>query len=246
MKSYILLLFVSFGLASCSVDDPITPIERTESELTIFNQEVISYFKEVALGFEFGSASNITRKWGNNDMKIFVGGEASETLTNELSKIVSELTALTTDNFNIEIVADSTASNFYIYFGSGADYAEIFPSQKQYVASNWGLFSVFWNGNNDITRGYMYVDVFRAEPVAQRHLLREELTQSLGLARDSSKYPDSIFQQNWTLTTSYAPIDKEIIRLLYHPNVISGFTADQAETMLTIILLEEQNNNLIQ
>lgn len=237
MKNILWLLLLTTVISSCSVEDPITP---TEPKLTPFNQEVISYFKEVALGFEFGSASNITRKWGNNDMKIFVGGDTSETLANELSKIVSELNTLTTDNFSIEIVTDSTVSNFYIYFGSGNDYAAIFPLQKQYVDSNWGLFSVFWNGNNDITRGYMYVDVFRAAPIAQKHLLREELTQSLGLARDSPKYPDSIFQQSWTTTTSYAKIDTELIRLLYHPRVSSGFTATQAESTLTAILLEEQ------
>lgn len=87
----------------------------------------------------------------------------------------------------------------------------------------------------------MYVDIFRAEPVAQRHLLREELTQSLVLARDSSKYPKSIFQQSWTTTTTFAAIDKEVIRLLYHPRIKSGFTASEVEVLLTEILLTEQN-----
>ena len=31
----------------------------------------------------------------------------------------------------------------------------------------------------------MYVDIVRADMNEQKHLLREELTQSLGLARDS-------------------------------------------------------------
>lgn len=237
MKHFALSLLLFLGFTSCTVEDPIAP---TETELTAFNQEVVSYFKEVALGFEFGDASSITRKWGNNDMRIFVGGEKPKALTDELSKVISELNALTTDNFDIEIVTDSAVSNFYVYFGSGDNYGQLFPSQQQYVNNNWGLFSVFWNGNNDLTRGYMYVDIFRANPTAQRHLLREELTQSLGLARDSPKYTDSIFQQNWTTTTSYTPIDKELIRLLYHPKVASGFTASQVEFILTDILLEEQ------
>ena len=239
MKNFISLFLATLWLGSCSVEDVITP----GPQLTEFNQDVIDYFKEVALGFEFGNASNITRKWGNNDMRVFVGGSPSEALEEELLKIVSEINELTTDNFDIEVVTDSTLSNYYIYFGSGESYGEIFPSQRQYVESNWGLFSVFWNGNNDIIRGYMYVDIFRADAVAQKHLLREELTQSLGLARDSNEYTDSIFQQRWTLTTSFAPIDKELIRLLYHPKVMSGLTATQVEVALTSILLEEQKTS---
>jgi hypothetical protein len=241
MKNFILLLFTVFYFTSCSVEDSVTPI-APNSELTAFNKDVVSYFKEVALGFEFGNASKITRKWGNNDMKVFVGGAPTKALNNELLKVTSELNTLITDGFGIEIVTDSTVSNFYIYFGSGTEYSKIFPSQKSNAEGNWGLFSVFWNGNNNIIRGYMYVDIYRAEPLAQRHLLREELTQSLGLARDSDKYIDSIFQQKWTLVTDYNKIDKELIRLLYHPRVNSGFDPNQTESVLTQILLEEQNS----
>jgi hypothetical protein len=63
----------------------------------------------------------------------------------------------------------------------------------------------------------MYVDIIRAkEDDAQKHLLREELTQSLGLFNDSYKYDNSIFYQGWTTTTEYAPIDRELIDMLYN------------------------------
>ena len=44
----------------------------------------------------------------------------------------------------------------------------------------------------------------------------EELTQSLGLFNDSYKYPESIYYQGWTTTTEYAPIDVELIEMLYN------------------------------
>jgi hypothetical protein len=46
-------------------------------------------------------------------------------------------------------------------------------------------------------------------------LLREELTQSLGLGNDSNKYPDSIFYQDWSTVTSYSKLDIEIIKQHY-------------------------------
>ena len=82
----------------------------------------------------------------------------------------------------------------------------------------------------------MYVDIFRANIEAQKHLLREELTQSLGLARDSPEYTESIFQSSWTTTTEFAAIDKELIRLLYHPDMVIGLTANQVDDVLAEIL----------
>jgi hypothetical protein len=63
----------------------------------------------------------------------------------------------------------------------------------------------------------MYVDIYRCESIeGQKHLLREELTQSLGLTNDAFDYRESIFYQKWTETTEYAPIDRKLIEMLYN------------------------------
>jgi len=148
--------------------------------------------------------------------------------------------SLTTTSFSIEIVSDSAQSNYYIYFGSGNSYSEIFPSLVGLVDSNWGLFNIFWNSSNELYTGYMYVDIYRASSVEQKHLLREELTQSLGLAKDSSLYSESIFQQSFsTNVTEYAEIDKDLIRLLYHPDMRTGLNIIQVDGVLRNILLYE-------
>jgi hypothetical protein len=234
MKNYlpvIVLLCSIVCLSSCSGDE----VGPKDDALSSFDLQVISYFKEVALGFEFGGASEITRKW-SGEMKIYVGGTPNETLRSELDGIINELNTLISDGFSLRIVDDRSQSNFYLFFGSGADYATEYPSQATYVTNNWGLFSVFWNGNNELISGHMYVDIERANPTEQRHLLREELTQSLGLARDSNLYPSSIFQSSWTTTTSYAAIDEELIRLLYHPTMTIGLNAAQVDPVLRTIL----------
>ena len=83
----------------------------------------------------------------------------------------------------------------------------------------------------------MYVDTERANAIEQRHLLREEFTQSLGLAKDSERYPSSIFQSDWTRTTSYTELDRELIRLLYHPDMVSGLDATAVEALIREIYL---------
>lgn len=232
--SLFFLLLITVFAASCTKDQ-VTP---DPSELTAYELEVIDYFQDIALGFEFGSASAITRKWADT-MKIYVGGSPSAELLNELEMIRGEINDLVTDGFFMQIVADSVQSNYYIFLGTADEYVAINPSQKDLVASNWGLFNVFWNGSNELNRGSMYVDTDRANPTEQRHLLREELTQSLGLAKDSDQYPESIFQAAWTRTTEYAMIDRDLIRLLYRPEVTSGLDATQVEAILRDILMNE-------
>ena len=168
MKNRLLLLLVPIAMFSGSKDDEEEVLP--EPALSEYELDVIDYFKDIALGFEFGSASNITRKW-NSEMRIFIGGEPNAELLNELEVIRTELNQLVTDGFSISMVSDSLEANYYMFFGTGAQYADLFPNQSGLVDANWGLFSVAWNGQNQITSGQMYVDIVRADMLGQRHLL---------------------------------------------------------------------------
>ncbi|NBP68613.1 MAG: DUF2927 domain-containing protein [Cytophagia bacterium] len=227
-KSTVFFLCVIL-LWSCSEEEPIAPTPKPPADKLTYT---IDYFKAVALGVEFGNASAITRKW-NMPMKIFVGGEAQAVLQQELIAIVDELNVLTTDNFAISITQDSLESNCYVFFGSSTSFVKVYPASASNIQSNWGLFYYFWNAQNDVYKSVVFVDTHRTRNDAERkHLLREELTQSLGLARDSELYPESIFQSAWTTTNEYAEIDRDLIRLLYHPTVKSGLTANQVDPIL--------------
>ncbi len=61
MTNKLLLLFIFTSLiliTSCSKDNQGILIP---SELSDYELEVVDYFKDIALGFEFGNASKITR-----------------------------------------------------------------------------------------------------------------------------------------------------------------------------------------
>jgi len=196
---------------------------------------VIDFFKSVALGIEYGSTIKLTRKW-SSDMKIFVGGSPSDELLQELHLIKNEINALVTDGFSMEIVNDSVNSNYYIFFGSGKDYANLFPGQSYYIKDNWGLFYIEWDTNFEITSGDMYVDINKANLVEQKHILREELTQSLGFPNDIPYERESIFYKDWSTTNYYSDLDIEIIRLLYHPEMGAGLNESSVDNVLKGIL----------
>jgi hypothetical protein len=229
MRKVFFALCFSSVLLSCSTDE--------KPGRSAYQNEVITYFQEIALGFEFGSAPEVTYKW-QTEMKIFVGGNPGTELSSELQTIIGEINSLTSDGFRMSLTQDTTISNCYLYFGSAAQFTSMFPSYSSAVAGNWGLFYVNFDSHSNLYRATIFIDIQRAQGNEQKHLLREELTQSLGLAKDSPRYLDSIFQQAWTTTTTYSTIDKDLIRLLYHPGMYSGMGREPVRELLPQLVSE--------
>ena len=241
-KKLLIFLLIIFTISSCSKDDDEISMgegesEENLSELSLEELSIMEYFKEISLGLEFGNAGKETQKW-KNEMKIFVGGEPDTELMDELEKVKTEINGLATDGFKMNIVNDSLQSNYYIFFGSRTDYSEMFPRLSDLVENNWGLFSIYWNNQGYLTSGHMYIDITRADEIESKHLLREELTQSLGLAKDSPKFLQSIFQSSWTKTTKYTALDKDLISVLYHPKMVAGLNEEDVDEVLIDILTQ--------
>lgn len=172
--------------------------------------ETIQYFNEIVMNTEFNGSRKTAYTW-KTDMKIYVDGEKQDYLVDELNRIVSELNDII-NPIEIKIVSSPSQANYVVYFGSRTNFKNKYSlSDPQRLENNWGYFEVY------ASSGVMYVDTYRnGDHTTQKHLLREELTQSLGLFNDSYKYPESIFYQGWTSTTEFAPIDREIIDMLYN------------------------------
>jgi hypothetical protein len=221
------LLIFFFFIQACNTDpeDPIAPNQDDQNDLEQPKLDPIhQYFVDIAFGNEFSGGYTSVRKWSSN-MKIYVPEIQYDYLNDELDRIIGELNSLLTE-MQIERVLDQIDANYIIYFGGKDTYVNIYePNAVNLVEDNWGLFYIYWNSNWSINSGSMYVDVIRTLDLGcQKHLLREELTQSLGLMNDTMDYPASIFYQQWTCGTVYANIDTELIKLLYDPNITPGMS----------------------
>ncbi len=253
--AHLLLIVCLFLFISCSSDSegslfeedptgqndpPEEPSEPDNSGLTASQELAIDYFTEIALGFEFGNASRVTRKW-SNDVVIFIAGTPTDLLLNELEVVISDLNALLPeDSIQISTTTNEAEANFTLFMGTGNAYANFFPPAANFVDGNFGLFFVGFNAQNQITNANMYVDTSRPTPLKQRHLLREELTQALGLARDSSRFSESIFQSSFDLgcTTGYSNLDEILIQLLYDRRVTTNLNEVDVRILLQEIIQE--------
>lgn len=243
LKKIFLCLLVLISFFSCSKEETGPVSESQEYELLYYSPPrynaksgVLRHFLNVALGTEYGSGFQVTQKW-TSEMNIFIGGGPTDDLLTELNLIKDEINSLTTDGFSMNIVNDSLQSNFYLFFGPPSDYTRLFPEQHNYIQENQnGLFHIEMNSKFEIISGHMFVNIDITDSYKKRHILREELTQSLGLSNDVPHDRSSIFYYGITSLTHYNRNDIEIIRLLYHPNMRPGLDRSLAEFSCRSIL----------
>lgn len=205
---------------------------RAQNKPQLSENEIIQYFKQIALKQEHNNKPQNIKKWAQ-DIVIYRDGNWSKHLTNELNKIIADLSKIT-KNLTIKTTTDKAKSNYIIFIGSPKEYVKkIEPNAKNHVKSNYGYFYISWNRQREITRGTMYIDTKRAKTKNwQAHLLREEFTQSLGLMNDSYKYQDSIFYQKKSEVTKYSKIDIYLIKILYDKNIKPNQSANEVESIL--------------
>ena len=228
------LLLASLLVVSCKKDEEV-PV------LSEYQESVVEYFKEIALGYEFSADQAVTRKW-KSPMKLFVGGVKNDTYLQEtLSWAIAEINNLATDGFYIEITSDSSASNAYIYFGAVNQFLDMFPEEEGVLTTgDNGLSSVWYNWRNFIVQARIFVEVSTSTKEQQRSIILEELTQSLGLGNDSPLYPLSIFYETATdggYVQEYSAMDKDLVRLLYHPDMKQGLDVDEVDLLLRQIIV---------
>lgn len=211
----------TIGLAACG--DATGP--DTGPEIDGYTGEEIDYFAEVAFGAEFGGASARLRKW-RQSIRIKTHGDPTAEDEATLTEVVEELDDLI-DVVQLELTDND--ADIDIHFAPESEFSDILPD---YIPTNLGFFWVWWNASSEIVRSVILITTEQVTQQERSHLIREELTQSLGLMRDSPRFPGSIFQQAWTATTEYAPIDRVLIEMLYREELTPGMTRDAALSVL--------------
>jgi hypothetical protein len=188
----------------------------------------LMYFEEIVGQAEYGGEGGVVHKW-TGDLHVAVYGEPTEEDREALSSVIDELNEILGP---IEVDIVDSNPNLKIYFAPESQLAALEPN---YVPGNLGYVWIWWD-DGSITSGRVLISTTGTTSQERAHLIREELTQGLGLLNDSLLYPDSIFYQEWTTVVQYSPIDRLVIEMLYRPEVLAGMpVADAAEVLAGLI-----------
>ncbi len=212
----------------------------------MYTGEQIAYFKELAFGcdpetLEWAPCdADFIVKWCG-PIRVGVAGQPSSSDLWEIDKIITQLRVLIRP---VEIFRDDSDPNLIIYLVPGDEFGRVRPE----FPSTRGVVAVEPDWSGCLFTGDVAVDATRNELV-RRSVIREELTQALGLLNDSWTYSDSIFYQGQGLnemrdserlllpgrglneTIEFADIDEAVIRLHYDPRIEPGMTEADLERL---------------
>ena len=208
-----------FLTSSCSKSTNPSYFENDEKSLELLqnlDREALDYFFEVALNSEFGDSSSQIRKW-TQAIEIYISGSYTDTDENTVKNIIDELKTITDESLQIKIGSKETA-NLTIIFCDPSE----FNTHNDYVPENVNGFVTVWkNQNSEIQKSQILISSSSSDSL-RPHIIREELTQSLGLLNDSWEYENSIFYQGYSKTDQYSDIDKLVIQILYLSSIEPG------------------------
>lgn len=192
----------------------------SEPQLT----EALDYFDEIAANSEFNGSKLIT-KWGS-EIRIAVHGDYNEADMETLSEILYCFASIPGIP-SVKIV--ETDANINMYFVPSAEMSQYI---SDYVQGNLGFFEVYWDWSFEIYKASIAISTDRTGPLDRKHLIWEELVQSLGLMNDSYAYEDSIFQQRYSIVQHPSALDFALLRMLYSDVIKPGFSGSQAVAAL--------------
>ena len=227
MFNYFLILILMIFLGACG---PSIPDDFFQSPYGNYSQAAVNYFLEIGFCPEFGTcASPVIKRW-NSGVRIQIHGAYNSADEAELNSIISELSELT----RLSITRVTSNANINIYFVKHSDFKRYISSYNESNAQE-GLFATVYDQSSKfIVRAVICIENGLTEK-KKHHLLREELTQTFGLQRDSYRYQNSIFQQDPRyMPTEYLSIDKEVIRILYDNRLRAGMRKEQVKSALTV------------
>jgi hypothetical protein len=211
-------------LAGCA-ESPVAPLPSFAEMPTGFSSSELDYFEEIALGVEYGHARGRVLKW-NDVLRIKVHGSPTAADRGALAQVLRDLNGLIGSERLSLVDRDA---NVELWFAPASHFPVLEPS---YVPGNRGFVWIHWNGSGVIQRARILIASDQLTSRQRAHLIREELTQALGLLRDSDRYPESVFFRDWSETTEYAAIDEAVVRMLYRSEVRAGMP--RAEVMTTL------------
>ncbi|MFT4110013.1 DUF2927 domain-containing protein [Propionicimonas sp.] len=193
------------------------------------SRQGLAYFYKIALGAEYGDKARVVKRWVQPTVTVRVHGTASDSSRACLARVVSDFNALTSTT-DLALTRQGSA-DIQLYFAPVTRFRAL---DRGYVPGNDGFFSTWWT-DNAMDKARVLIRTTGIADTIRCHLIREELTQSMGLMRDANDHPGSIFYGKYLpAPVRYSHLDQELIRLLYSGALDPGDTKAEIRKKVTV------------
>ena len=195
-------------------------------------EDVVSWFSEVCLDAEIVNSGNasLLQKWQSPISYTVYGNPTEEDLTT-LERFCDWLNQV--EGFpGIAPTVNPWEEDIAIYFCSKEEMLERLGDH--FNGCDGGV--TFWyNGDNAIIDATICVrnDILQE---VRNSVILEELYNGLGPMQDTNLREDSLIWSGYSEPQWLTPADELILRLLYHPSLECGMTADQCAAAIRTLL----------
>ena len=206
-------------------------------------------FYEVALGNEFGLSTFRVRKW-LKPLTIYVEHETDDVQLHDqlLNAHIKHLRSIT--GLKITRVDKKDAANIRFFFTSQKRMPQLIgdiigKDSVQYLHGSVCLANINTNDNGEIITGNVFIPIDQARMHGKLvTCIIEELTQVLGLVRDSDLVFPSIFNDR-SHNNLLTGLDDILLRILHDSKIKPGMTKQQLHPVIKSILEGYRSNNMI-
>lgn len=215
-----LVLFTACAGTGFTLQQKETVTGRIDAYGIELDKTLIEFFSDIAFGSEYSGGNELVT-W-NKPIRIKVLGTYSEADYREAEKVVQELDQLLPTT-RLHLV--DSGENITMLFTDQQGFDRYAP---EYAKNNIGYFHINWHPKTKyVTTGRILIRSKGIIQTKRNHVIREEITQILGLMRDSDDFKESIFYQGYSETNHYSEKDKQVILLWDALKPFNGRPKDQ-------------------
>ena len=193
-------------------------------------EDVILYFNEVCLDAEYvedDSNVSVIQKW-QDTIFYFIEGPATEQDMEVLERFCAWLNEI--PGFPGILPTDTAeAAGLRIHFCLKEEIPAMMGDNFQ---NSDGGVNIWWYlSNNQIYDGTICcaTDI---DQYVRNSVILEEIFNGLGPLQDTQLRPDSISYSGFSTPQELTPVDALILKLLYHPDIRGGMSAEECEQVI--------------
>ncbi len=206
-------------------------------------------FYEIALGSEYGNSPLIVQKW-NKPIRIYVEHQVADTKLHDelLNAHIRDLRSIT--KLDIARVNSRAKANIRYYFTSQQKLPALVratsgKSTLKHLKGSICLATMRANSSGRIQSAVVYIPVDQARMHAKLvSCIVEELTQVLGLLRDSDAVFPSVFNDR-SHNDLLTGLDITLLKILYSSQIKSGMGRTKLKPLLRNIIANMQSGGEI-
>lgn len=200
-------LTLAFSLSSSAQAQP-------DSDTTLFIADVLC-------GTEFsGVSEKFCVRWNKSpSLSTFGQGNLHPVV---VANVINQLNACLPESRQVRKVGDNDSkADIQLFFAPLRKFPEIAEEHGfELVEGNWGFFDIRWNDDYEIEKSIVMIADDRLTGSRLHHFVLEEVTQSLGLAGDSKRKPDSVFfedasKRKYGKVVRLSRLDRKLIKFHY-------------------------------